>query len=268
MQTISALDHKYTFKERFSKRVFTRFHMSFILLGTAIAGLILSKLLLVIGIHNMVIRYIIALVGAYLCFFILMKLWLNYLTSPYRQKRNKENMADLVDVVVNIPDSLPSGSGSVVTGHGGQFGGGGASGFWQSSHEIPSHAILETTSIVESASDTAVETVGDAASSVAEESVLLLIPLALLLLSIFGGGIYLIYEAPVIISEAAFELILATSLINSAKKIDNPDWVGSVFRSTLPAFIFTLVATIIMGSILMYSCPKATKVIEVVRLCL
>jgi hypothetical protein len=241
--------------------------MSFILLGTAISGLILSKLLLVMGLHNMVIRYVIALVGAYLCFFILMKLWLNYLTSPYRQKRNKENMADLVDAVVNIPDSLPSGSGSgtVVTGHGGQFGGGGTSGFWQSSHEIQSQAV---TSVAESASDTAVETVGEAASGVAEESSLLLIPLALLLLSLLGGGIYLIYEAPVIISEAAFELLLATSLIKSAKRIDNPDWIGSVFRSTLPAFIFTLIATVIMGSILMYSCPKATKVIEVIRLCL
>ncbi len=174
-------------------------------------------------------------------------------------------MPDLVDAIINIPDSLPSGSRSVVTEHGGQFGGGGASGFWQTSHEIPSHAV---TSVAESASDTAVETVGEAASSVAEESSLLLIPLALLLLSLLGGGIYLIYEAPVIISEAAFELLLATTLIKSVKKIDNPDWIGSVFRSTLPAFIFTLVATVIMGSILMYSCPKATKLIEVVRLCL
>lgn len=241
--------------------------MSFILLGTAISGLILSKIFLVIGLHNMVIRYIIALIGAYLCFFILMKLWLNYLTSPYRQKRNKENMADFADLV-NIPDSLPSGSGSVVTGHGGQFGGGGASGFWESSHEIPSHAVAESTGVMESVSETAGETVGEAVSGVAEESGLLLIPLALLLLSLLGGGIYLIYEAPVIISEAAFELILATSLINSVRKIDNPDWVGSVFRSTLPAFVFTLFATVIAGSILMYFCPKANKVIEVVRLCL
>ena len=97
---------------------------------------------------------------------------------------------------------------------------------------------------------------------------MLLIPLALLLLALLGGGIYLIYEAPVIISEAAFELILATSLINSAKRIDNPDWVGSVLGSTLPAFMFTLFATVIMGSVLMYYCPKATKLIEVVRLCL
>ena len=169
MKKLSILDQKRKFKKSFSKRVFTRFHMSFILLGTAISGLILSKLLLVIGLHNMVIRYIIALIGAYLCFFVLMKFWLNYLTTPYRQKRNKENMVNILDIV-NIPDSLPSGSGSgsVVTGHGGQFGGGGASGFWESSHEIPSHAV---TSVAESASDTAVETVGEAASGVARRVV-------------------------------------------------------------------------------------------------
>ncbi|MEW6600575.1 MAG: hypothetical protein AB1499_06355, partial [Nitrospirota bacterium] len=161
-----------------------------------------------------------------------------------------------------------SGSGSVVTGHGGQFGGGGASGMWESCHEAASHTIAESMNVMESVSDAAGDTVGEAASGVAEEGGLLLIPVALLLICLFGGGIYLIYEAPLIISEAAFELILATSLIKSASRIDNPDWAGSVLRSTLPAFIFTLFATIVMSAILMYYCPKATKLLEVVKLCI
>jgi len=77
--------------------------------------------------------------------------------------------------------------------------------------------------------------------------------------AIFGGGIYLIYEAPAIISEAAFEIILATSLIKRSRKMDNPDWIGSVFRSTWPAFVFTLVLTLVLGFIITSYCPQASK---------
>lgn len=236
--------------------------MSFILLGTILSGVIFSKILLFFGLQHMVIRFIIVLSFSYLSFFLLMKIWLHYLTTPYRKNRHDESLIDAVDLITSAPDFSSTGSVKIFSGQGGEFGGAGASGAFESINsvsEIPvSESVVETTA----------ETTGEAISGFADESGIFLIPLVLLLLVIFGGGIYLIYEAPVIISEAAFELVLATSLIKKAKKIDSPDWFGSVFRTTWPAFALTSVITIIAGWALMSYCPQATKITEAIRFCL
>lgn len=253
---------KQKFKKRFSKKVFTRFHMFLILLGTILSGVIFSKILLIFGLQHMVIRFIIVLSFSYLIFFLLMKIWLYYLTTPYRKNRHNENLIDAVDLLTNAPDFSSPGDVEIISGQGGEFGGAGASGTFESISSVSDIPVSE------SAVEATAETAGDAISGLADEGCLVLIPLALLLLVIFGGGIYLIYEAPVIISEAAFELILATTLIKKAKKIDSPDWVGSVFRSTWPAFALTFVITIIAGWALMSYCPQATKITEIIRFCL
>ena len=253
---------KQKFKKRFAKKVFTRFHMFLILLGTILSGVIFSKILLISGLQHMVIRFIIVLFFSYFCFFVLMKFWLHYLTTSYRKNKRDGDLIDAVDLIPDIPESASTNAVKIVSGQGGEFGGAGASGAIESANSVLN--IPASGSIAE----TATETTGDAISGFADEGAILLIPLALLLLVILGGGIYLIYEAPVIISEAAFEFILATSLIKKVKKIDNPDWIGSVFRSTWPAFALTFVITIIAGWALMSYCPQATKITEVIRLCL
>ena len=260
---------KQKFKQRFIKNVFTRFHMSLILLGTILSGVIFSKILLIVGLQHMIIRFIIVLTFAYLSFFLFMKLWLHYLTTPYRKNRQDGSLLDAVDVITSVPDFTSTSGAQVVKGHGGEFGGAGASGSWENDSSLSDIPVSEgMTGSAESIGEITAEASGEAVAGLADEGVILLIPLALLLLVIFGGGVYLIYEAPVIISEAAFELILATTLLKKAKKIDNPNWMGSVFRSTWPAFSLTLVITIVIGWALMAYCPQATKITEVLRFCL
>ncbi len=257
------------FKQRFTKRVFTRFHMSLILLGTILSGVIFSKILLFFGLQHMMIRFIIVLIFAYLSFFLFMKLWLHYLTTPYRKCRKDGSLSDAVDVITSAPDFVSKNGEQVFNGHGGEFGGAGASGSWENVSSASDIAVSEDmTGSAESICETTAETAGETISGLADEGGILLIPLALLLLGIFGGGIYLIYQAPVIISEAAFELILATTLIKKARKIDDPNWIGSVFRSTWPAFSLTLFITIAAGWAFMSYCPQATKITEVYRFCL
>ncbi len=257
------------FKQRFTKRVFTRFHMFLILLGTILSGVIFSKILLIAGLQHMMIRFIIVLTFAYLSFFFFMKLWLYYLTAPFRKNRQVRNLLDAVDVINGPPHFLTKSGEQVVNGHGGEFGGAGASGSWENVGCASDMSVSEDmTGSAESIGETTAETAGEAISGLADEGGILLIPLALLLLAIFGGGIYLIYEAPVIISEAAFELILATSLIKKARKIDNPNWIGSVFRSTWLTFSLTLAITIIAGWALVAYCPQAAKITEIFRFCL
>lgn len=52
------------------------------------------------------------------------------------------------------------------------------------------------------------------------------------MISKVGAGVYLLYEAPFILSEAAFEFVLAASLVSGTKRIDSSDWMGSVLKTT------------------------------------
>jgi hypothetical protein len=248
------------FKRQFAKRVFTRLHMLLILLGTIFSGVIFSKVLLIAGLDHLIARLIFVLVFAYVCFFILMKLWLHYLTKPYRRSKRTDSLLDAADVITSIPDFSPTNGVQKISGHGGQFGGGGASGVW-----TEAEGITDTASTV---SETAAESTGEAISGLADEGGLILIPLFILLIALFGGSIYLVYEAPIIFSEAAFELVLATTLIKKAKSIDNPNWMGSVFRATWPAFALTFVITIVAGWTLMSYCPQAIKITDAFRHCI
>ena len=234
--------------------------MILILLGTILSGVIFSKILLVLGLDHIIARFIIVLIFAYICFFILMKLWLHYLTEPYRKSKIAENFVDAVDAITSIPDFSPTSSASNMSGHGGEFGGGGASGAWTDAGGI--------TDAASTVGETASEAAGEAVSGLADEGGIILIPLIIFLIVLFGGGIYLVYEAPVIFSEAAFELILATTLLKRARTIDNPNWMGSVFRATWPAFALTLIITVIAGWALMTYCPQATKITDAFRYCI
>ena len=86
--------------------------MALILLGTVLSGVIFSKMLLAAGLHHVISRFVIVLVLAYVSFFILMKLWLLYLTTSYRKSKIGENLLDAADAATDIlefpsADSLP-----------------------------------------------------------------------------------------------------------------------------------------------------------------
>lgn len=234
--------------------------MALIFLGTIFSGIIFSKILLVAGFNHIIARFIFVLLFAYVCFFMLMKLWLHYLTGPYRRARIAENLMDATDAITSIPGFSSTGSALTMTGHGGEFGGGGASGAWSDAGSV-----TETASTV---GDAASGAAGEAVSGLADEGGIILIPLIIFLIVLFGGGIFLIYQAPVIISEAAFELILATTLIKKTRAIDTPNWIGSVFRATWPVFALTMLVTVIAGWVLMSFCPQATKITEVFQICI
>lgn len=247
------MNKKGNFKRYIARRFFIRFHMSLILIGTVLSGLLFSKLLLWANLEEMSFRYPVVVLASYLCFFVFIRLWLLHVKNS---ETIGENAADVTaDIISNIEftNSDPSG----IDFGGGNFGGGGASG---------SFGEIGSSSISESSSSGIGEVAGEAGGSLLEEGGIIIIPLMLVLAAIFGVGIFLIYEAPVILSEAAFEFVLASALVKNAKEIDNPDWVGSVFRNTWKPFLCTLLLVIISSGILSYFFPEATRLSQVFTL--
>ncbi len=265
-------------RERFTRflreRFFLRFHMSLILTGTALSGLIVSWALLHLHVSSMLIRYPIAVICSYLAFFGFIKLWLLYLTSSGSRK-NRNSFIENADVVNIIPDGFPSGGGafpdSLSFGGGGQFQGGGASAFFDqgaaSVQEVLPDAVA---SAAESAGSNAADAAGDAVSGIfdVEDSGIVLIILALLLSVVFGAAFYLVYAAPAVLGEAAFDFLLATSLVKSMKRMNNPDWIGSVFGATTIPFMIVLVMAVAAAGIAHSVAPGATKISAVIRILL
>lgn len=196
--------------------------MSLILGGSFVLGMLASKGLLLLGVHRMIVRYPIAVVCSYLAFFGFIKLWLAYVSSSTYRKSFTETAANGLG---NIDVPLPSSGGSYnilkpFTGQGGRFGGGGASGLFE---ESPSETLQQVaSSTVSRAGDSiggkAADVAGDTVTDVFDDAGKVLLILGVLLAVIFGAGIYLVYQAPMILTDAAFNFLLATSLVRKARK--------------------------------------------------
>lgn len=93
-----------------------------------------------------------------------------------------------------------------------------------------------------------------------------LVVLGILLALIFGVGMYLVYVAPTLLSDTAAQVLLASSLIKASKKMDSPDWVGSVFRATWIPFVIVMVLLSAFAWVAAHYCPGATKLADVLRI--
>jgi hypothetical protein len=218
--------------------------MTLILIATVLSGLLATKLLLYVPVNNIVVRYPLAVLCSYLAFFLFIKIWLWYIavTKPSSISNTTG------DVLSNVPDTFSNVSSTVETprfggGLGGTSGGGGASGSFDGQMPNVQEGLATSSSGSSGSSGGIVDAVGDIASGIDDDSFILIV-LGILLAVIFGSSLYLLMNAPHILSDAAFNFLLATSLIRGYKTMSKPDWVGSVFRTTyIPFFTVLLIAT-------------------------
>ena len=262
--------HKINFTERFKSRHPLRFHMSLVLMATVCSGFLATRIMLAMHLENVLLRYPLAVVFAYLVFFVSIKLWLKYIAPFPTQQKVHDNSPDLGDVLPDVPISFPSGGSSQFHGGGGGFDGGGAfdnfgeagTVFTDSGSDIVSGGIDPGGGLGDAVGDV----VGGVAEGLGDEGGVVVIvvfaALAALMAVVIGTGAYLVYEAPFILSEAAFEFILAAGLLRGTKRIDSADWMGSVFKTTGIPFIVTLALATLVGYLMHHYYPGVTRISE------
>jgi hypothetical protein len=129
-------------------------------------------------------------------------------------------------------------------GGGGSFGGGGASG---------------------SFGDTASEGV---AGLVADDeggcAVAVVLAIAALVLTVVLAGLYLLYAAPAILAEAAFQALLAPALLPAARRVEAGGWVPGTVRATVVPFACMFIAAVAFGWAANDLCPEARRMVDVV----
>jgi hypothetical protein len=197
------------------QRFFLRIHMTLILAGTFLAGVVMTRLLLQGGVNVPAVRYAIAISVAYLMFLVLVKLWLLYVGSGAE--------VHPLDAVDFMPDSSSSAAPALRVGSVQSSTGGGS---------------------------------GSLDLDLGDDFFFAIVLVAVVIL-IGGIAIYFIYTAPGLLSEAAFEAVLAASLARRAKKAEGAGWLRPVMRATVVPFLAVLAISGFLGWLAQQRCPDA-----------
>ncbi|HCI14493.1 MAG: hypothetical protein A2063_08820 [Gallionellales bacterium GWA2_60_142] len=226
---------------------FPRLQMSFLVTITGASGFVASFSLLHSGFHVMPWRYLLACMIAYVVFLMLLWLWL---------RTKAEDYADIPDFSNGIP-SHGGGSGEChsYAGNGGEFGGGGASGSFDSSYEV-----------IPLESADAGGPVGDAleAASGADE---LAIPLFVLILfvALLLSSLYVVYSAPMLFAELLLDGMLAAGLYRRLKGIPRQHWLETSLRRTFWPFLLTALLSWGTGWAMQLYAPEADSIGDVLH---
>jgi hypothetical protein len=103
----------------------------------------------------------------------------------------------------------------------------------------------------------------DGLSSVGDEGflkILAIVLLAALVLSVVIVGGYLIWSAPVILSDAAFHVLLVTSLSRKVRRVREGNWEMSILKATWWGFLLILLAAVAFGIVAQLYNPAAVTV--------
>ena len=213
-------------REWLEERFFLRIHMTLILLGTFLAGVVATRVLMLARVNVLALRYAIAMCLAYLVFLVLVKLWLMYVGSDGELSLD---VPDAVELALRDGTNIPVSSG---------IHGGGGSG--------PSFDL-----------DLGV---GDDLGGL----VLMIVIIAVVLL-LGGIAIYFVYTAPALLGEAAFEAVLAASIARRAKRAEGSGWIGAVCRATVWPFAGVLALSVLLGWVAQRHCPEALRLRDAVN---
>jgi hypothetical protein len=248
-----------------TKHFSLRLHMTLILVATFAVGLLTVHGLFAIHVAKLWMRYAIAVIVAYGAFLGLLKMWLLYFAICIRHAHGKSSsgggvdISDFCDFSSGGSSSGSSSSISDLSTGGGKFGGGGASGSWGSAEPQPVVAVPVKSSGGGSSSSS-----GFGLDLDGDEIVLVLIIIAVAA-AIIGAGAYLIWAAPTILSDTAFNAVLASALIHKTKKVSHPEWVGSVVHATAIPFAIVFALTVLMGWYAQHICPSALRVRDAIH---
>jgi len=242
-----------------TKHFSLRLHMTLILVATFAVGLLTVHGLFAIHVAKLWMRYAIAVIVAYGAFLGLLKIWLIYFGICIRHAHGNGSsggvdISDFCDFSGGGSSSGSSSSISDLSSGGGKFGGGGASGSWGTAE--PQQIIADP---VKSGGGSSSGGGFGGLDLDGDEMILVLIVIAVAA-AVIGAGAYLIWAAPTILGDTAFNAVLASALIHKTKKVSHPEWVGSVLHATAIPFAIVFALTILMGWYAQHICPSALRV--------
>jgi hypothetical protein len=241
---------RHRFVREMAARCFVRFHMTLIFGGAVAGGILASRWLFASGVDALAARYALAVLGAYLVFFVLVRGWIVYVT----RLAPGDPGGDAPDLVAARGGGR--GGSDFAGGGGGRSGGGGASGMWNDG-PLPR---------IEHATPSGGGRLSSAGLDL-DDAWLVVLVMLLFVACLGGAALWVVWQAPVILPEAAFEALLAAGLVRAARRAQFGGWARGVLRSTALPFTLVLGAAVLLGWAVQHACPAATRLLDVLTRC-
>ena len=259
------------------KHYSVRLHMTLIILACVASGVLLSKMLLAFGLNSMTLRYLLAIFTGYLVFLLGVRIWLHctgfdrgvvassgvlvgsslVAGSSVSGRKSSSGSTGGGDFNLGSLDFSSGGDGGgasdIFAGKGGNFGGGGASESF--SDGLPSAGGSGGGG-------------GGGGFDIDGDGVVILLLIALVLLVLIGAGGYLVYQAPSILTDSAFQMLLGGRLAKHAKRMSESDWMGSLVRETWVSLLAIVVVTMMFTLYAAHVYPTAHSLPEVIHFAL
>jgi hypothetical protein len=241
--------------------------MSLIVMAVTASGVLSSKLMLMAGFHALWLRYPVAVLCAYGVFLGLVRVWIAWVAVQQKSFSVGRLVGDSASSSLDLGSvDLPGNSGGdSFSFGGGDSGGGGASGSWG----IASPNLQAAAS---SSSSPSAAGSGSSGSSwlpdfnfdldLGDDGWWILLLLVLLAIVIVCAGGYLVWAAPDILGEAAWQALLGGVLVR-ARQHARAGWMAGVLKSTAIPFFIVLLAAATLGWQAHRHCPKAARLAEV-----
>lgn len=211
----------------------------------------------------MAARYPLGVVVGYAIFFLLVWLWLWYVGAiVFRRHRQTSNRGSGDWGNLDLSGANGKSGNDWQEFGGGSSGGGGASDSWGEASGAMGDGLVG-----DGWFDFGFDLDGDEGCLV----LLLILPLLLLLLMLswwfLGSGFYLLYQAPAILTEAAFEAALVVGLVRASRRARAGSWYRSLFSATWKQFASVLAVAVGVGWAVQHFCPAALKLADLWRMC-
>jgi hypothetical protein len=223
-----------TIRMKLERDSLPRFQMFFLVFITGIIGFFVSYFLLHAGLTQMWVRYMVAVVSAYIVFLFLLWCWLHIKIEEYKDVPDLSSITSLSD------SSFPSD----YSGMGGEFGGGGAG---------------ESFEAVEKDN----QPVSNALECVADGELAIPLFLIIIVIAIAMASLWVVYSAPVLFAELLLDTLLSAGLYKRLRKLELRSWLGTAIRHTFIPFIITVVFISGAGWCIQLNNPSVKSIGEV-----
>jgi hypothetical protein len=218
--------------------------------ATGVSAFLFSTFLLrIVGISQMHVRYLLATIFAYVIFLLFIWLWLIY----HRRKVNiveSNNNIDITDFDPGLIDLDFEPRANLFEG--GSSGGGGASRSF----------ISEKTSLADSSGSDAPRHLMNIDFD-SDEIFFIGILIAAICAALFSG-LYVIYSAPVLLSEVLLDGVLSYGLYRKLTKLDQENWLEGVVKRTIIPFAITGVFFFVAGITIAHFLPGSDSIGDVI----
>lgn len=242
-----------------TKNLSLRLHVSLIIAFSWCCGFLATWMLHNAGVDSLILRYGVALFAAYAAFLAGVRMWFWCVFKAAPARSNLVN--DTSDALNDLPSFNVSGSSGrgvsipAPKGGGGTSGGAGASASWDDS---PASSVSSGGGGGGGSLDI---DVGDGDSVGAIVVAICLVAVAL---TVVITMIYVVAIGPHMLSEAAFQFLLAGGLLKRARNT-NSTWIESVVRETGIPFVIVFVFTMAFAYAATYYFPHAHTLAEVMH---